>query len=155
MKGKTQRLLEIKNIITEEKISSQDDLLSVLKSRGFNLTQATLSRDLKFLKISRVIDEEKAYIYSLPGSNNAESKAQSIPVSGFVSLVFSNNLAVIKTKPGFASSIAAAIDNANLFEIIGSIAGDDTIMLILREDVTHGDAKKALVMIIPEIEETN
>ncbi|MBN2520283.1 MAG: hypothetical protein JXB17_07255 [Bacteroidales bacterium] len=154
MKKRTERLLAIKRIISGYSISSQEELLEKLAEMGFNYTQATLSRDLKFLKVGKVVDERRGYIYVLPETRVMKDKVeigQNFQVRGFISLDFSENLAVIKTLPGFAGSIASAIDNLNAFEILGTIAGDDTILVIPREKVMRTDVKNVLTMVIPEI----
>lgn len=156
MKGRTQRLVEIKKIISTYKISSQDELLNKLKGMGISFTQATLSRDLKFLKVSRVITENGEYVYKLP-SQLRESESEETPIvsqlGGFISLEFSSNLGVMRTKPGHAPSIALTIDDLNLFEILGTIAGDDTIMIIARENVSKQDIINGLALAIPGLTE--
>lgn len=153
MGNRTERLLAIKEIITSKKISSQEELLSILDARGLNYTQATLSRDLKFLKVNKISDPEKGYVYELPDQHThlGNEVAESYAAQGFVSIQFSNHLGVIKTLPGYASSIAALIDKARPFEIIGTIAGDDTILIIPHEKVSERDVLNALVLVIPEL----
>jgi transcriptional regulator of arginine metabolism len=152
MKIKSQRLVAIKNIITTQKVGSQDELLSLLGKDGFVTTQATLSRDLKFLKVAKMPDPEVGYIYALrdAGIKVAEdSMYDEFPMIGVESIEFSGNLAVIKTKPGFANGVASVIDSHGLYEILGTIAGDDTILLIAREGVTKNDVVNALALFIP------
>jgi len=156
MKNKTQRLLEIKKIIAEEKISSQEELLKKLEENGLAYTQATLSRDLKFLKVSRVVDEEKGYIYMLPSMTHDEVEKNDVDdftFLGFKSLKFSNNFGVIKTLPGYAPGIASLIDSLAIFEILGTIAGDDTILLIPNEGITKQDIVNSLTLSIPALKE--
>lgn len=156
MKNKTQRLLAIRDILTEKKVSSQEELLRELEELGYNYTQATLSRDLRFLKVSKVPDTEKGYIYRIPGTDEDYTGPHSMdgfPLTGFESIEFSNNLAIIKTYPGYASSIASRIDNANMLEILGTIAGDDTILLIPREGINRNDVINALTEIMPEVKD--
>ncbi len=153
MGNRTERLLAIKEIVANNKVSSQDELLSLLDGRGLNYTQATLSRDLKFLKVNKISDPEKGYIYELPDQHGAHSNeiAESYAAQGFVSIQFANHLGVIKTLPGYAPSIAALIDRVDPFEIIGTIAGDDTILIIPQDNVAEKDVINALVLIIPEL----
>jgi len=139
------------------KIGTQEELLKLLFEKGFILTQATLSRDLKFLKVGKITDSQKGYIYFLPrGIESNQMKISgnkdNFPVNGFLSLKFSSNLGIVRTKAGYASSIASLIDNNIPFEILGTIAGDDTILIIPVEGVTHQDIKNALILIMPEIE---
>ena len=156
MKNKTQRLLEIKKIISAEKISSQEELLKKLEKSGLNYTQATLSRDLKFLKVNRVADQEKGYIYQLPASQKSDDHkdiSEDFAFLGFKSLKFSNNFGVIKTLPGYAPGIASLIDSLDLFEILGTIAGDDTILLIPNEGISKHDIINSLTLSIPALKE--
>ncbi|MDP4184785.1 MAG: ArgR family transcriptional regulator [Bacteroidota bacterium] len=160
MKNRSKRLIAIRQIISNRKISNQDELLNSLKEEGFDFTQATLSRDLKFLKIARVPDSGKGYVYRLQESLDSESQSLSSNTArvnfladGFKSINFSGNLAVIKTLPGYASSIAAVIDDADPFELIGTIAGDDNILLVMREGVSRNDLINTLILILPKLEE--
>lgn len=137
------------------KVSSQEELLNILEEKGLNYTQATLSRDLKFLKVNKIADSEKGYIYELPEQHNSVGVeyAESYAAKGFVSIQFSNNLGIIKTLPGYASSIASLIDRSNPFEIVGTIAGDDTILIVPHENVNEKDVINALILIIPELKD--
>jgi transcriptional regulator of arginine metabolism len=155
MKTRTKRLLEIRKILGSSKVNSQEDLLVRLEKKGYSYTQATLSRDLKFLKVGRRANEDGGFIYFLPDDNGSNLhvpfRTASLS-SGFRSIEFARNLAVIKTSPGFASGIAYAIDGLNAFEILGTIAGDDTILLISRDGARKNDILSRLSMVIPEIE---
>ena len=150
MKSKNSRLDAIKIIISSKEVGSQEELLQELAKEGFRLTQATLSRDLKQLKGN--------YVYVLPNNTmykrmtEQHSASEMLMHNGFISIEFSANLAVIKTRPGYASSLAYDIDNRNFDEILGTIAGDDTIMLVIREGCTRAGVKNALSLIIPNIQ---
>ncbi|MCP9612899.1 arginine repressor [Coprobacter tertius] len=159
MKNKTERLQAIKEIIINNRIGNQDDLLNILTERGFDLTQATLSRDLKQLQIAKVPSTDKGYMYVLPGTGSIGKIMQSkvnneikVSPSGFISIEFSGQIAVIKTRPGYASGIAYDIDSRATKEILGTIAGDDTILLILREGIRQEDILASLTDIIPNIQ---
>jgi len=153
VKNRTQRQLEIRKIIANGNVHSQDELLVKLKQNGFDLTQATLSRDLKLMQVAKIPHPGKGYVYSIPENLQNERKTQKSKVNyladGFNDIQFSGNLAVIKTMPGYASSIAAVLDSANHWEIIGTIAGDDTIMLVQREGITKSDLINALLVTMP------
>lgn len=156
MRKKATRLDTIKLIISNKEMSSQEELLIELNKEGFQLTQATLSRDLKQLKVAKAATMNGKYIYVLPNNimykrNTDRSASEMMRHNGFVSLQFSGNIAVIKTRPGYASSIAYDIDNRNFSDILGTIAGDDTIMLVLREGVTQNAVRTMLAFIIPNI----
>ena len=141
--NKTERLIEIRNIIKGQKISSQDELIEILNSKGFTYTQATLSRDLKHLRVGKMPDNEKGMIYVLLDNSTAGQTTSGLmdaptePYTGFISIEYTSNsnMAVLKTLPGFASSLAYRIDGLNAYEIIGTIAGDDTVLVIGREGI--------------------
>ena len=152
MKTRTQRLLAIRRIIERNAIGNQEELLKKLGGAGFELTQATLSRDLKFLQVGKVPDKEQGYVYFLPGENPEPEQRTSqgiFPLNGFISIEFTLHMAVIKTRPGYANSIASAIDGLNAFEILGTVAGDDTILLIPRDGISNEDVKNVLVELFP------
>ena len=161
MKHKNKRLEAIKEIINTQKIGCQVELLQPLKEAGIEVTQATLSRDLKQLKIAKVPDSTGKYIYTLPkedsiGVNNMKytpmiDRQPLVGMGGFLSISFSYNLVVVKTSPGFAGSIAYDIDNGRCNEILGTVAGDDTILIILAEGVSHENAYMALSQYIPAL----
>ena len=143
MKTKDRRLEAIKMIISGKEVGSQEEVLNELRKEGFTLTQATLSRDLKQLKVAKAASMNGKYVYVLPNetmyrrSHKPLSAGEMLSNPGFLSINFSGNLGVIKTRPGYASSIAYNIDNSNVPEILGTIAGDDTIIIVLREGVDH------------------
>ena len=140
MRDRNDRLMAIRRLITSSNISSQEELLNRLEEQGFSMTQATLSRDLRYLKVAKMPDPEKGYIYMLTERQlNDSSEETEIPVSGFVSIDFARGMAVMKTLPGHAGSIAYALDNMNSYEIAGTIAGDDTILIIPRDGVVKND----------------
>lgn len=155
MKNRVQRQLEIRKIISNGKVHSQEELLAVLKHRGYDLTQATLSRDLKFLQVAKVPHPVRGYVYEIPENGQNESRKRQVRenylADGFMSLQFSGNLAVMKTLPGYASSLAVVIDSARKWEILATVAGDDTILIIQREGTTKNDLINALVSIMPKL----
>lgn len=156
MDNKIHRLIAIQKIITEETIGSQEELLGRLLEKGFELTQATISRDLKLLQVSKRPDPEKGYIFYLP-QQEAEQQSQAVDsqllAAGLRSVRFANNLCVIRTIPGYANSIAVHIDHAGRYEILGTIAGDDTILLICAKDITLPELKEVLQLIFPSLDE--
>ncbi len=156
MNKKANRLDAIKMIISSQEVSSQEELLQALGKEGFELTQATLSRDLKQMKVAKAANTNGKYVYVLPNDimykrTNSQSASEMLMYNGFVSLQFSGNIAVIRTRPGYASSMAYDIDNREFKGILGTIAGDDTILLVLDEQLSHQDVKKFLSLIIPNI----
>ena len=155
MKDRLKRQVEIRKVIQKGTVHSQDELLAELKSKGFDLTQATLSRDLKELQIAKVPHPAKGYVYVIPEAeksrDTAEIKRANYLADGFRDLRFSGNLAVLRTQPGYASSIAAVIDKAEPWEILGTIAGDDTILVIMKEGISKLDFINALTLIMPNL----
>lgn len=156
MKKKAYRLDAIKMIISSKEISSQDELLQALRLESFDLTQATLSRDLKQLKVAKAANTNGKYVYVLPNDimykrNNTETASEMLMNNGFVSLQFSGNIAVIRTRPGYASSMAYDIDNRECPAILGTIAGDDTIMLVVHEAASHDEVRTFLSQVIPNL----
>ncbi len=155
MSVKNERLDTIKMIISSREISNQEELIRALEEEGFKLTQATLSRDLKQMKVSKAISQNGRSVYVLPANAMYKRVKDNRPISemmnhsGFISLRFSRNIGVIKTRPGYASSIAYDIDNAHIPLIIGTIAGDDTIMIVTEDGVPHNNVREALSSIIP------
>lgn len=143
MKIKGQRLDTIKMLLSSNEIGSQDELLKELRKEGFVVTQATLSRDLKQLKVAKAASMNGHYVYVLPNEtmykrvHTSLRATEMMAVPGFQSINFSGNLGVIRTRPGYASSIAYNIDNSEIPEILGTIAGDDTIFIVIREGTDH------------------
>lgn len=157
MTSRPDRLKIIQHIIESNAITSQEQLLRLLEETKVNVTQATLSRDLKMLKVGKISDGSKGYIYTLPSVMNLkESEQQYINdfKRGFLSISFSHNICIVKTLPGHANSTAAAIDNLSFDEVLGSIAGDDTIMITLNEHYTRESFIKNITEKIENLEIT-
>jgi transcriptional regulator of arginine metabolism len=157
MKIKNNRLEALRLIISSQQLGSQDELLNALQKEGFKLTQATLSRDLKQLKVAKAATMGGNYVYVLPNEtmykrvSSPASVREMMRMSGFVSANFSGNIGVIKTRPGYASSIAWHIDNSDIPMILGTIAGDDTIFIVLKEGYTHQEVIDELNMRVPSL----
>lgn len=157
MKVKKNRLETLRMIISSQELGSQEELLNALQKEGFKLTQATLSRDLKQLKVAKAATMNGNYVYVLP--NVTMYKRVSTPhqikemmqVPGFLSINFSGNMGVIKTRPGYASSIAYNIDNSDIPQIIGTIAGDDTIFIVLKQGISEDEVISALSDVVPNL----
>ncbi len=155
MKERQNRLNKIKELIQIHHIDSQEMLLELLVKESFHVTQATLSRDLKMLKVGKISDGWSGYYYALPDndliSESEKSYIQDVR-RGVLSIEFSGNIGVIKTRQGHADSVALALDVLSIPEILGSVAGDDTIFVILREDMTKEDLITSFRKRIPEVE---
>lgn len=148
---KVLRLLAIEKLIAGEKVSSQEALLRKLKAAGIKCTQATLSRDLRQLGVSRVPDGEGGYMYSLAGSDKPSpvqgSKVNMLSV--ITGIVEAKGLMVIRTLPGHANATAYFMDNSGRYEIAGTIAGDDTILVIPRNGISLKQIHACLELIMP------
>lgn len=155
MKQRHTRLSEIKELIKTNRIDNQDTLLDLLAEKGFKVTQATLSRDLKLLKVGKISDGWSGYYYALP-ENDLISESEKSYIQdvrrGVLSIEFSQNFGVIKTRSGHANSVALALDVLALPEILGTLAGDDTIFVILREGNSKEDLLESFKARIPEVE---
>ncbi len=148
--AKSKRLDAIVKIIDQTDIDGQDQLLKMLSHQGFTVTQATLSRDINELKIIKVPDGKGGYRYSR--HHNQDTTIQPVAISAVVSIEVSGQMAVLRTRPGFASMMAATIDDARLSNVMGTLAGDDTVLLVLRQGTEAGMVISQLKKVIPDIE---
>lgn len=148
--NKGQRHIRIRDIITNNDIETQDELVDCLKEAGFKITQATVSRDIKELHLVKVPLMDGRYKYSLPADQrfNPLQKLKRALVDAFVKIDHAGHLLVMKTLPGNAMAIGALIDNLDWDEIMGTICGDDTILIICRtEENTEIVSKRFLEML--------
>lgn len=156
-KKKNDRIEVLKMLISSKEMGSQEEVMQALKSEGFPITQATLSRDMKQLRIAKASSMNGKSVYVLPNETmykrvrKPKAATTLLQTSGFVSLNYAGNLGVIKTRPGYASSIAYNIDVSNLPEILGTIAGDDTIFIVLKEGSSKEEFEKGLEGLIPSL----
>lgn len=149
MAAKKTRLEMLRTLVTNNVYESQEELLDALRNEGFAVAQPTLSRDLRTLKVSKVCTEG-GYAYVLPSATEQAEKYSPTPHSyGFKSVDFSGNIAVFKTINGHASSLSTVIDDRHVREIVGTVAGDDTIIAVLREGTPRSVIFNLLREIIP------
>lgn len=156
MSTRVERIAAIKSIITTHELGSQEEVLQALAREGFVFTQGTLSRDMKHLKVSKAANASGRYVYVLPEETNFKRVHEGrlgnvVSPTGFVSIDFSGNMGVIHTRPGHASSIAYNIDAAGIKDILGTIAGDDTIFIVIRNGVAEDEIIEELTVAIPDI----
>lgn len=151
MNQKTQRLSVIRKIIRSEYISSQEELIARLLESGMKVTQSTLSRDLKFMHVAKVPHKEKGYIYVLPNTSHGDLASSANISDNIIDIAFSGNLCVITTKPGYASAISVPIDSRGISDLLGTIAGDNTILLILRENFDKEELMEQLCVLFPSL----
>lgn len=131
---KARRTFAIVDIITNQRISTQEELCEALKSSGYDVTQATVSRDIKELHLIKIPDDQ-GYHYALPDNSpikNSRERMRRLFQDSVVDIDCSENIVVIKTLPGAAQSIASLIDFAGLENILGTVAGDDTIFVVVK-----------------------
>ncbi len=132
---KSKRHSVILEIIERSNIETQEELIDNLRNEGFNVTQATVSRDIRELKLTKVMSDGGKYKYVLPGRKDGAGHYvySSTLAASVVSVDSAMNLVVIKTYPGMAQAVAAGIDNMNVAGILGCVAGDDTIFVAVRD----------------------
>lgn len=136
MKGKRQDV--ILNLIAENAIETQDELIAKLADEGFSVTQATISRDIRELRISKVLGKGGKYHYVLPyvSADTARNDHHDRYFASVISVSCGRNIIVIKTHPGIAQAVAAGIDGMHIPELLGCVAGDDTIFAVAQDDET-------------------
>jgi len=134
--SKIKRHIKIREIISENDIETQDELVNQLKRLGFKVTQATVSRDIKELHLVKVPSSTGRYKYSTPTEQrfNPQDKLKRLIMEAFVSIDHASHFIVLKTLPGNANALGAIIDDLNWEEIMGTICGDDTCLIICRTE---------------------
>ena len=115
------------------------------------VTQSTLSRDLRFMNVAKVPHKERGYIYVLPNTAHSDLVVSTNITDNIVDIAFSGNMCVITTKPGYASAVSVPIDSRGIPEVLGTIAGDNTILLVLREGFDKDALMDALCELFPSI----
>ena len=151
-KNRSARLLKIEELLNSMRVESQAELLFMLEQQGFHCTQATLSRDFQKLHVAkrRLPSGKRYYAVPKPKEKNyriipdKSTDALELSVPGFIAIAFSGNMAVIKTLPGYASSVAYHIDQCDLEEILGTIAGDDTVFCVIQENLQKAELIQTL-----------
>ena len=134
---KTQRQAKIMEIISNRNVETQEQLLALLQEEGFRGTQATISRDIKELRIVKELTSLGTYRYTTANNEMANSFSARLNtifrecVTGFD---YAQNLIIIRTLPGLASAAGSAIDAMNMSMVVGSLAGDDTVMIVMRDN---------------------
>ena len=137
-KRRQEALLEV---IERHEIDTQDELITRLRDHGYDVTQATVSRDIRELKITKVPTESGSYRYVRPDSKNhphhkvaTQMKMSTTLLDSILSVDYANNLVVLRTMAGLANAVAVAIDHMHLLEVLGCVAGDDTILIVARSE---------------------
>lgn len=157
MNKRNDRLDMLRLILSHREIGSQEELLAALAEEGYVVTQATLSRDLRKIKAVKVagIDGYRYVLPEHPSYTRELSPTLRTPeflrTSGFLDMEFSGNLVVMHTRPGYAAGITTEIDARRLDSIVGTIAGDDTILCIIREGYDRPQVVAELARVLPAI----
>ena len=134
MKKKRQKIMA--ELISQHEIKTQDELISRLREHGFAVTQATVSRDIREMKVAKMMTSKGTYSYVLPQPeelSGAESFGSTL-VASIINVDHACNIVVLKTRAGLAQAVAASIDSMVLPEVLGCVGGDDTIMIVSRNE---------------------
>ena len=133
---KNNRQSMILEIISQENIETQEQLLGRLQERGISSTQATISRDIKQMHLIKEPVGQGVYKYAVSGNRtklNFAEKLRTIFRESITSIAYAQNIVVLKTMPGLASAACSALDNMDIAYMVGSLAGDDTVMIVMRD----------------------
>ncbi|MBO5281000.1 MAG: arginine repressor [Clostridia bacterium] len=147
---KSTRQTKILELIVKYEIETQDELIEKLREEGFDVTQATASRDIKALKLTKTLTSKGKYRYvrQTPKENAPNHKFNAALIESIISVDSGENIVVVKTFPGLASAVAGGVDAINHGEILGCVAGDDTIAVITRTKDSAKDLVKTLEHLI-------
>ena len=132
-RNRQEKMLEL---ISRYEIDTQDELIARLKENGYDVTQATVSRDIRELKLTKVLTGRGSYRYTVPAKNDGVQaiKFNRALVGSIIGVDYAINNIVIKTYPGLATAVATGLDSIDSSEILGCVAGDDTIIMITRTE---------------------
>lgn len=148
MNSKVSRLRTISQILNAQIISNQDQLTKALANEGINITQATLSRDLRDLRAEKKVLPDGSIKYVIPVNPTVEKKVLGVDTKvtrlNIRSIDFCGEFAVVKTRPGYANAVAYDIDDRGIAYVLGTIAGDDTILVIPKPTATRRDLEEFL-----------
>lgn len=156
MKKRNERLDLLRVILSSREMCCQEDILRELQRGGVEVTQATLSRDLRTLKASKVLNQ-KGYRYVLPETPGYHRTVapdivpEYLRNTGFLTIRFSGSIAMLHTRPGYAGGLASDIDGSELESVAGTIAGDDTILVVIDEGFTRQEFIDELASVIPAV----
>ena len=145
---KSNRHAKIVELINKFVITTQEELLEYLKADGFDVTQSTVSRDIKKLRLNKSLDQSGKYRYQSPQSNSANTKTNFATLidSSVISVDYAMNMVVVKTYAGMAQAVCAAFDSMQYEYVVGTIAGDDTIFIVCKnEDFAKKYSREFLV----------
>lgn len=156
--NRRERLNIILRLLRENRVESQEEMLVLLEAQSIFITQATLSRDLKLLKVSKVGAGSEGYFYAVPSLDELRRREEIHGqdfMRGYISIDWNDQFVVIKTFSGYSSTVALALDNLRIEGVMGTIAGqDNTVFVALRKGFSGDDFLKELKNRIPELEES-
>ena len=137
-----EKMLEL---ISKYENDTQDELIARLRENGFDVTQATVSRDIRELNLIKGISARGVYCYALPQKKESNSHPfGNVMTDSVVSVDAAGNMVVIKTYPGLANAVASGVDALNMHSILGCVAGDDTIIIITRDEESSAELSQTL-----------
>lgn len=140
--AKTRRQLKIQEIVRDRPVETQEHLVNALREAGFDVTQATVSRDIKELGLIKLPGENNISRYAMPNQpivRRSDERLKRLCKTSIIGIDYSENLIVVKTMPGEAMGVASAIDHVNWPEIIGTLGGDDNILIIIKPKKATGE----------------
>ena len=143
---KSQRHARILELVSKYEIETQEDMMTRLLEDGFKVTQATVSRDLKELKLTKTLTARGTYRYAVNTArqHTGSVKLNNAMVDSIIQVDYSLNNVVIKTYPGLANAVASGVDALNMHSILGCVAGDDTIIIITRDEESSAELSQTL-----------
>ena len=143
---KSERQERILELIAKYEIETQEDMIRRLREEGYQVTQATVSRDLRQLKLTKTLTSRGTYRYAVSAGRNhvGNVKLNNAMVDSIIHVDFSGNMVVIKTYPGMAQAVAAGVDALNMQSILGCVAGDDTILLVTRGEDSSSEISERI-----------
>lgn len=150
---KSVRQEKILDIINRYEVETQEDLISRLNAEGFNVTQATISRDIRQMKLTKVLTGRGSYRYIQSGRTAGDDgvRFNNALADSILKVDYAGNIIVLKTYPGLASAVATGIDSIHMVEILGCVAGDDTIIIVARDEKSAGEISDKLKGMIKTI----
>ena len=139
--GRQEKILEL---ISKYEIETQDDMINKLRADGYNVTQATISRDMRELKLTKVLTARGSYKYVVNQSRNHSNnvKLNNAMVDSISSVNYAGNNIVIKTFPGLAQAVASGVDALNIHNILGCVGGDDTIIIVTTDEIGRASCRE-------------
>lgn len=147
---KSTRQEKIIEIISNQEVDTQEELCSILNSMGYTSTQATISRDIKQLGLIKISGKEKKYMYACHHRNDDlnDMKILNLFKNCVLSIKVAKNIVVVKTLGGNGNSAGVMVDKLQLAEIVGSVAGDDTVIIVTDSDANAIKVKEALSLLL-------